>query len=95
VYYPEGSKIPVTFESILTDESALLHRLTLIETSKVRGRGFMMMEWLKRGYSRITLWLMGEDGSLTIMVVIIAIKSLREYIISLKKLLSYLAPKND
>jgi hypothetical protein len=34
------------------DASALLDRLTLIETSKVRGSG-SVMEWLKRGYSRV------------------------------------------
>jgi hypothetical protein len=34
------------------DASSLLDRLTLIETSKVRGSG-LGMERLKRGYSRI------------------------------------------
>jgi hypothetical protein len=36
------------------DASALLDRLTLIETPKVRGSG-LMMERLKRGYSRMTV----------------------------------------
>ena len=35
------------------DASALLDRLTLIETGKVRGSGFKVMETLKRGYSRM------------------------------------------
>ena len=59
------------------DASALLDRLTLIQTGKIRGSG-LVMERLKRGYSRITFLLTAEGGCLTMMAVMITIKSLRK-----------------
>jgi hypothetical protein len=53
------------------------------------------MDGFKRGYSRVAIYLMGESGSLTLMAVIITIKSLKEKMNSLEKLPSYLAAKSD
>jgi hypothetical protein len=59
------------------DASTLLDRLTLKDAAKVRG-SILGMEWLKRGYSMITVKFKGEDGTLKLMAVMIAIKSLKE-----------------
>ena len=76
------------------DASALLHRLALIQKPLVRGRG-LVMERLKRGYSRKIVCLTGEGGSLTMMAVTDIFKSLRDKVTSSKMFLSYLASKND
>jgi hypothetical protein len=76
------------------DASGLLLRLALIQRPLVRGRG-LVMERLKRGYSRKIVCLTGEGGSLTMMAVTDIFKSLRDKVTSLKMFLSYLASKND
>ena len=76
------------------DASHLLDSLTLIDKHKVTGSRLLVMEMFSRGYSKITVYLMGESGRLMIQAVMICINALRERTHSRKRASNYQASRN-